>query len=148
MVASIRKSSLLLSFKKEVLAVFALCFCGAANVQVLVTGVRNDHGHVRVAVCGPAEFLRANCQYFTRVTARAGDVRATVSGVPPGRYAVQAFHDENDNTVLDRNFLGMPLEGMGFSNNARMWFGPPRFDAAAVDVPAAGATITFRLKYY
>jgi uncharacterized protein (DUF2141 family) len=139
---------LLLFFKKEALAVFSLLMCCAADVQVVVSGVRNDHGHVRIAVCAPTEFLHANCRYFTRVAARAGEVRATVPGVPPGRYAVQAFHDENDNTVLDRNFLGMPLEGMGFSNDARMWFGPPRFDAAAVEVPAGGAAITFHLKYY
>jgi uncharacterized protein (DUF2141 family) len=144
----IRKSFLRLFFKKEVLAFLSLWLCGAADVQVVVTGIRNDHGHVRVAVCGTAEFLRANCKYFTRVPARLGEARVTVTGVPPGRYAVQAFHDENDNSVLDRNFFGMPMEGMGFSNDAPMRFGPPRFDAAAVEVPVGGAAITFRLKYY
>ncbi len=103
---------------------------------------------MRIAVCGPADFLHLKCPYFTRVPARAGEVRATVSGVPPGRYAAEAFHDENDNDTLDLNFLGMPLEGMGFSNDARMWFGPPRFDAASFEVPAGGTAIRFRLKYY
>jgi uncharacterized protein (DUF2141 family) len=139
---------LLLFLKKEALSSLALFLCCAANVDVLVTGVRNDRGHVRVAICGPADFLHPKCPYFTRVPARAGQVRARVSGVPAGRYAAEAFHDENDNDVLDLNFLGMPMEGMGFSNDARMWFGPPRFDAASFEVPEGGTQITFHLKYY
>lgn len=42
-----------------------------------------------------------------------------------GQYAVSAFHDENNNSVLDKNFLGIPQEKYGFSNDARGTFGPP-----------------------
>ena len=43
--------------------------------------------------------------------------------LPAGNYAVQVMHDENENNKLDTNFMGMPIEGYGFSNN-------PRRDAA------------------
>jgi len=40
-------------------------------------------------------------------------------GVAAGTYAVSAFHDENSNGKLDRNFMGIPREGVGASNNAK-----------------------------
>jgi uncharacterized protein (DUF2141 family) len=61
---------------------------------------------------------------------------------------LQAYQDDNDNFTLDRNFFGMPKEGMGFSRDAKMSFGPPAFDDAAVTVPAAGAVLTFALRYF
>ena len=44
----------------------------------------------------------------------------------PGRYALSAFHNENDNGELDTNLLGVPSEGYGFGNDASAAFGPPR----------------------
>lgn len=45
--------------------------------------------------------------------------------LPKGKYAVSAFHDENNNNKLDKNLVGMPTEKYGFSNNVRGKFGPP-----------------------
>ena len=42
-----------------------------------------------------------------------------------GHYAFMYFHDANKNSKLDKNFLGIPKEGFGFSNNAKGSFGPP-----------------------
>ena len=39
--------------------------------------------------------------------------------IPPGTYAIAVFHDENANGKLDKNFLGIPCEGYGASNNVR-----------------------------
>lgn len=45
-----------------------------------------------------------------------------------GYYAIKVFHDENSNGELDLNFLGIPTENYGYSNNASAWFGPPRWE--------------------
>jgi uncharacterized protein (DUF2141 family) len=50
--------------------------------------------------------------------------------VKAGTYAVAVFHDENGNGKLDTNFLGIPSEGVGVSNNATGSFGPPKWDDA------------------
>jgi uncharacterized protein (DUF2141 family) len=55
--------------------------------------------------------------------------------VPPGEYAVAVFHDENGNNDLDRNFLGIPSEGTGASNDARGFMGPPPYDGARFQFP-------------
>lgn len=47
--------------------------------------------------------------------------------VPYGDYAVAALHDINMNGKLDKNVLGIPTEGYGFSNNVMDQYGPPTF---------------------
>lgn len=45
-----------------------------------------------------------------------------------GTYAVQYYHDENNNEKMDTGTFGIPLEGYGFSNDARGFMGPPDFE--------------------
>ena len=52
----------------------------------------------------------------------------------PGKYAFRYFHDENNNDDLDSNFIGIPNEGYGFSNNARVFFGSPSFKKQLFEV--------------
>ncbi len=114
---------------------------------VTVKGVRNAHGDVRVAICKRADFLRPHCLWHAAAPAATGAVDLHFPDVPPGTYAAEAFHDENRNGVIDKNFLGFPTEGMGFSNDAPMHFGPPKFDAAAFSVGAPTTHITLTLRY-
>ncbi len=121
---------------------------GAVSLQVTVTNVRSDRGHVRVAVCPRAGFLQPTCAWHAAAPAHAGSVVVTVSGMPPGVYAVQAYLDENDDGKINRSLLGIPTEGIGFSNDAPMRFGPPSFDDAAVRVGEAGGAVSLRLRYF
>jgi uncharacterized protein (DUF2141 family) len=120
----------------------------AAELKVTLEDVATSSGHVLVAVCTPETFLRRGCPYTGRAPAASGEAQVVVHGIDPGVYAVQAFHDQNDNFDLDRNFLGLPKEGMGFSNDAPMRFGPPSFDDAAIEISAAGAATRLRLRYF
>ena len=120
----------------------------AATVVVSITNVRNDHGKVLVALCTKATFLRPHCPWRGHVAAQRGQVQIRIENVPPGTYAAQAFHDENDNGKLDRNLLGLPKEAMGFSNDAPMRLGPPRFDTAAFTVAPQGTALRFALRYF
>jgi len=52
----------------------------------------------------------------------------------PGTYAVAVFHDKNNNGILDKNMLGIPLERYGFSNNVRETFSAPSFNSASIDL--------------
>jgi uncharacterized protein (DUF2141 family) len=54
--------------------------------------------------------------------------------LPEGVYAIKLFLDLNGNGEMDTNFLGIPKEPFGFSNNAKGKLGPPSFDAAAFQV--------------
>lgn len=120
----------------------------AAELEVTVDHVANDNGYVLVALCTPDTFLHAGCPYTGRARAANGKVQVVVSDIKPGVYALQAFHDSNDNMDLDRNLFGLPKEGMGFGNDAPIRLGPPRFEDAAIEIPPQGAAASIRLHYY
>lgn len=67
--------------------------------------------------------------------------------VPAGRYAAVAIHDENSNMKLDRNFLGIPKEGFGFSNNPHVSFSAPAFQSAEMPVTCPATQLQIRLIY-
>jgi len=70
-----------------------------------------------------------------------------IAGLAPGVYAVSAIHDENDNRKLDKSFIGMPTEGVAFSNNAKIAFGPPKFEKVRFHVEGE-TTQTMRMRYF
>lgn len=51
-----------------------------------------------------------------------------ISDLPKGEYALSMYHDENSDGECNRNFLGIPKEGYGFSNNIKPKFSAPSFD--------------------
>ncbi len=132
----------------QLLVTVPLAGTGAAELKVTLEQVATGSGHVLVAVCTPETFLRRGCPYTGRAPAVSGEAQVVVRSIEPGVYAVQAFHDENDNLELDRNFLGLPKEGMGFSNDAPMRFGPPTFEDLAIEIDASGTVTRLRLRYF
>ena len=75
-------------------------------------------------------------------------MKIVFKNLSPGNYAVAMFHDENGNTEFDKNFFGFPLEGFGFSNDAKIFFGPPTFKDAAVEVGNVRKTIKIEINYW
>jgi len=63
-----------------------------------------------------------------------------IEGVPAGDIAVLVYVDENDNGVLDKNFIGIPKEALGMSNNYRPK-GPPAFESAKITAGESAATV-------
>jgi uncharacterized protein (DUF2141 family) len=67
--------------------------------------------------------------------------------IADGEYAISIVHDENDNGVLDSNFLGMPKEGVGVSNNAKGFFGPPSYEDSKFQLNKKSLTTNITIKY-
>ncbi|HTW29251.1 MAG TPA: DUF2141 domain-containing protein [Acetobacteraceae bacterium] len=127
------------------------CACATpptVDLYVTVTGVQNNRGHVLVAVCKRQEFLQPHCLYQARVPSRSGSVLVVVGHVPPGIYAVQAFQDMNDDGRINRNFLGLPVEPIGFSRDPAFHFGPPSFDDSDFLLGPKGGQVTVVLHDY
>ncbi len=82
------------------------------------------------------------------VAAVKGSVVYVFRNLPPGLYAVAIYHDANANRRFDKNALGLPREGFGFSNDARPVFSAPGFDAAAVTLKAPRTRIKISLAYW
>ncbi len=119
----------------------------AGRLEIVVANVRNDHGHVRVAACSADTFLKDSCEWNGRAKSVRGEVTITLE-VPPGTWAVQAFLDEDDSGDVTRNVIGLPTEGLGFSNDAPFRFGPPKFADAAFRLGSGGGRIRLALRYF
>ncbi|MSO91846.1 MAG: DUF2141 domain-containing protein [Rhodospirillales bacterium] len=113
-------------------------------------GLRSDSGVVEFALYATPESFPKRDGMIAGSRVRIADAKAVgiFSNLAPGTYAVAVYHDENDNNQFDKDLIGLPLEGFGFSNDAPAFFGPPSFAEAAVAVPAEGAAITIRMSYW
>jgi len=119
----------------------------AATLVVELSGVENDHGLVRVAVCTPETFTTKHCPFSAAVAARAGAVTVSVEGIPPGRYAVQAYHDEDGNGRVRPGLFGIPAEAIGFSRDAPVRLAAPRFEDAAIAIAEPSTATHLRLRH-
>jgi uncharacterized protein (DUF2141 family) len=129
-----------------------LCFGAlsavAADLEVEVTGVRSAEGRVKLMLFERAEGFRKEdkSREVLALPATVGTVRGVFSALPPGRYAIVSYHDEDSDGKLKLRFGMFPREGYGLSTNPSV-SGPPAFNDAAFDVPDAGAKLAIELKY-
>lgn len=119
----------------------------ATAIEVVVSNVRNARGRVHVDICHRETFLD-ECPWWGEAPAVKGVTVVVVHNVPPGRYAAQGFHDENGNGKVDRGLFGIPKEGVGFSNDAKIRMAPPKWDEAAFEHGAAAQRIGFTMRYF
>lgn len=81
---------------------------------------------------------------FLPIPAGAQEMRIDID-LPPGTYAVSVYEDLNGNHKLDHNFLGIPREPVGASNNPQARMGPPRFDECSFHIGTDPKNITITL---
>lgn len=125
---------------------------GGPRLRVAVTGARRAAGNVTVTLYGPRreDFLARGARLARQRVPIAGG--ATVAEAcfalsAPGDYAVAVYHDENDDRDFNRNALGLPSEGYGFSNDAPTTLGLPEFDAVRFTLPPGETRMAVRLRY-
>lgn len=109
-------------------------------LKVVITGFENDDGKVRVALFRSEEgFPSKQDKAYRREAAYivAGKARVAFTNLPAGTYAVGAFHDEDSDSKLDKNLVGMPTEAWGASNAAKGFMGPPSYEDASFSVDAS-----------
>lgn len=114
----------------------------AADLVVSVQGVASSTGEVGCALYAsaagfPTDPARSVSSW---VKADPAGVQCRFAGLAPGTYAVAVSHDLNGNRRTDTNFLGIPTEAWGVSNNVRPTMRAPTFDEAAIALGAAPTT--------
>lgn len=108
----------------------------SSDIHVNVKGVEELKGSMFIAVFDdPASFPEFGKQYREMVLpVRSKELSHAFKDLPNHTYAVAVFHDINDNGILDKNALGIPLEPYGFSRNARARFSAPPFEDAKIEL--------------
>lgn len=116
---------------------------------VHIDGFRNQKGNAGITVfTSPEGWPENNDKAFMHSGHPFSGNKATTDlQLPAGRYAIAALHDENSNHKLDRNMIGWPKEGFGFSNNPKVNLSAPSFDTAAMQVTCPATETTIHLIY-
>jgi uncharacterized protein (DUF2141 family) len=121
----------------------------AARIIVTVSGLHNATGAVYVGLYAtPSKFLNGTqCDAMRKVRASTGPVTVVFDNLPPGTYAVGAYHDENNNDHLDTDFIGLPSEGYALSNGVRAVMSKPTFQQAAFTVGNGDKPVALHIRY-
>lgn len=135
------------AFKLFVFFVFALNTQALAETLTLkVNQLRSLKGNLMVYLwANPDSYLmksKADYQLIIDLenaenVAKNGLVQIKITDLKPGAYAVMLYHDENRTYNFERNFVGIPMEGFAFGNNARPNLGAPKFQEASINLTGA-----------
>lgn len=118
----------------------------AGELTVKITDIRASKGTLLVSVVNTeAGWDSKEKPVAAEKLAAPGKEVEFKFNLPAGSYAVQVLHDENDNGKMDANFMGIPVEGYGFSNNPQV-MRRAYFSEAKFDVGDAPASVTIRLR--
>lgn len=107
-----------------------------SNLTVTVSSIKNNTGLLTVELYNAeGKFLKKSYKTVSSAI-KSNTATITFIGIPKAEYTVMAFHDENKNGKLDKNFMGMPKEAVACSNNAKGFMGPPKYEDAKFTITA------------
>lgn len=120
----------------------------STDVSAVVTGLRSTKGHIMACLTArPDAFPECqNDPAARRLIVPATAPNLDFGQVAEGRYAIALIHDENSNGKLDKRLM-IPREGFGFSQDAPVVMGPPRFASAAFAVGSVNERMSIKMRY-
>jgi uncharacterized protein (DUF2141 family) len=120
----------------------------SSQLVVRLLGVRNETGNLRASLYLEPETFRKEDKALKVISlpAAKGESMFVFDRLPPGRYAVMVYHDENTDQKLNLRFGMFPTEGYGLSNNPKV-MGPPKFADSAFEVTGPETAISISLSY-
>ncbi len=121
-----------------------------SNLNVEVTGIRGNRGNLCIKVFSTAQgfpygdqgVVKRQCNRIAEDT-----MSFNFPNLRSGSYAIAVYHDANGNGRFDRNSVGMPLEGYGFSQNPTVTNRAPSFGDCLVLLAGSGLTSRIRMQY-
>ena len=119
-----------------------LCFA-QLSLSIEIVDLRNNKGQVHL------ELMNEHEEIVAALSQNISDNTCVIriEDLKPGRYTFKFFHDENNNKELDTNWLGIPKEGFGFSNNPGLTIGPPSFDKTVFELNTSD-TVKCKPRYF
>lgn len=140
--------------KRTLLSCFLIFCFGSINAQgkilVRVENFRNNKGICLVGLYNNAASFAGKGEpvRFVHIAISNYTAETLFEDVPPGAYAISVIHDANGNKQFDKNFLGIPTEGYGASQNKLPFAAAPKFDANKFLVnPNATTNVSIKLRY-
>lgn len=125
--------------------------CQQNKVFITITNIRSDKGVIRLALYDyPDQFPHQPARSFTfeKTMLKDGTMEVLLIDIPPGTYAISLLDDEDGDNSMNYNFLRMPREGYGFSNNARPGLKSPPFDKCSFQTGEGNTRLEIEMQYF
>lgn len=122
----------------------------SGNLTVGIEGFRNREGQVCASLFASNQgFPNNRKNVVQRQCNKITSVPLTINftNLKAGNYAVAVIHDTNGDGTLNRNDLGMPIEGYGFSRNPTIRTAAPKFNDASILIAGPNTSVQVQLKY-
>jgi uncharacterized protein (DUF2141 family) len=119
-----------------------------SRLLVTLKDVADNTGNLRASIYREPDSFRKEALALEVVTipAQKGNIQLAFKALPPGHYAIMAYHDADSDGKLGLRFGMFPTEGYGLSNNPKV-MGPPKFADSAFDVTGPETSIEIKLSY-
>ena len=120
-----------------------------STVLIEVSGFKNTRGTLNCRLFSKAaDFPDDEGIVTLRVPITGPNTSCSFSNVEPGTYAIAVVHDENGNGKLDKNFVGVPSEGYGVSNNKTYALSAPKWNESTFTLGTnESKTLQVKLRY-
>ncbi|WP_431135066.1 DUF2141 domain-containing protein [Psychroserpens mesophilus] len=115
------------------------------EITVVIENLNSNKGQVYISLYNTESSFLDNGYKSTISNIHNKSCTIKFEDIPNGTYAISFFHDENENKKMDTNFLGIPSEDYGCSNNARGFMGPPKWEDAKFEINNTSLTQTITL---
>jgi len=115
--------------------VFALMGMSAqkSTITLKVKGISEAKGIMNIAIFNSEEDYRSGENFVLgeKIEVNSNEFTFISPEIPVGTYAIKVFQDVDSNGEFNKNWIGMPKEPFGFSNDAKGRMGPPSFEDAS-----------------
>jgi uncharacterized protein (DUF2141 family) len=118
------------------------------DMTVVITGIENNKGNIQIGLFNSEDSYKGKKKKFKGAVIKVENEKVIweLKDIPYGNYAIKAFHDENGDDKINTNFLGIPTEKYGFSNNPSVFFGAPGYSKTKFVFDKVDEKIEIKLK--
>ena len=103
---------------------------GDISLEIKINNLESNKGPIYIRILDENE----NPVIIGTSTVINYSAEISFDSISPGKYAIQFFHDENENQKMDFNLIGIPKEKFGSSNNVKPVLGPPKFEKMLINL--------------
>jgi len=130
---------------------FTAAEVSSQNIEVTVTGIRSEKGQIAIGVITDDESFRKDKAVleiqFPKKDLNNGSMTVSFS-LEPGTWGLALLDDEDNNRLMEYNFLGIPKEGFGFSDYYHTGLSKPSFEMFSFDlVKDQSKSIKIKVRY-
>ncbi len=118
------------------------------QLTVIISGINKVKGKLVIGLFdNKSDWLKKGKEFSVKtIEIKSKEETIIFDKLPDGEYGVSAYHDHNSDGKCNRSIIGYPVEGFGFSRNAKVFIKAPGFKKVSFTVTES-TTVSLALRY-